>query len=543
MAVMKRVLISALAIVLTGAVALAEDMENIFDQGSVPAPKIKNSKKSSKNRSGELTYSPFETFMRKTVGSWNSERSIFVRFYEANDFEKSTLQFNKAFEGTGFQTSSNGRALLGLVQFKAGLAITGLETLFLAPTPKDISDDLKKEWVQLAPESAFAWDLVKVRWTDQWTKIFGEEIEYKLKARDVASLSDTAELKKLASQAPEGGRVQAEINWKLALAYAMNDKTDAAAKTLAAVMKSGQMPVSLDLMNLTAARMLFQNGYFDAAVKYYDKVSKKSEHWVEAQEEIAWAYIRKGEPQNAMAITKGLTGPAFANQVRAETFFVDSLSHLKVCDYPSVAGTLSDFPKYFKGRTKTLENLVNNQASPATDKAMDLLKVRRISLLDLGKEANDLPRLIVRDDKLVEYAQAAKRFKFEAQVAEKLYAKSLALTGLQGSFDQAHKVLLQKADMAEKAAISRIKELAKIEVTETKEILRKMHIVEAEMIQQVAMADTLAKNSASDKVDVKKGTTGAKGQETLKFAADDELWFDEISNYKVDVKKACHAKR
>jgi hypothetical protein len=57
------------------------------------------------------------------------------------------------------------------------------------------------------------------------------------------------------------------------------------------------------------------------------------------------------------------------------------------------------------------------------------------------------------------------------------------------------------------------------------------------------MADTLAKNSASDKVDVKKGTTGAKGQETLKFAADDELWFDEISNYKVDVKKACHAKR
>ena len=40
------------------------------------------------------------------------------------------------------------------------------------------------------------------------------------------------------------------------------------------------------------------------------------------------------------------------------------------------------------------------------------------------------------------------------------------------------------------------------------------------------------------------GVTGYKGNaEVMKFPAEDEVWFDEISRYRVDVKKACKVKR
>ncbi len=526
-----------LALSLFCSVAFAQDMESILSEAD-KAPTTKGNKAS---ETGDM--SAFEKNLRRAVGKWNSERSIFVRFFESSDWEKATLQFPKAFENTDFENSNHGKALFGLIQFKAGLPVTGIETLFMAGNPKTIPDTLREEWAKLVPVDHFVWDLAKVRWSQAWTEVFNAEIEYYIKARETGALSSTEELKKLASLAPAGGKAQSEIQWRLALAYALADKSTEAAKVLAQVMKNTEKPVSMDLMNLTAARMLFQNGYFDAAVKYYEKVSKNSEHWVEAQEEIAWSYIRKGEPQNAIAVTRGLTGDTFKTQVRAETFFVDSLSHLKICDYPSVVKTLEAFPKNFKERTKALEALTKSQTTPAANKAIDLLKVQKISFQDLGTEANSLPRLLVRDDRVRDYAKAAFYFDQEAARASELYAKSLALTGLQGYFENLQKRFQEKANASQTAALSRVKELAATEVFETKEILRKMHIVEAEVIQQVAMADTLAKNSASADVSVKKGSTGGKSAETLKFPADDETWFDEIGSYKVDVKKACHAKR
>jgi hypothetical protein len=80
-----------------------------------------------------------------------------------------------------------------------------------------------------------------------------------------------------------------------------------------------------------------------------------------------------------------------------------------------------------------------------------------------------------------------------------------------------------------------------LEVVETKDILKKMHIIEAEILQQAIVADKIAKNAAA--VDDKLGSTGSKASEVVKFPVESEFWFDEISSYKIDVKKPCVAKR
>ncbi|MNY83113.1 hypothetical protein D3C86_2256500 [compost metagenome] len=39
--------------------------------------------------------------------------------------------------------------------------------------------------------------------------------------------------------------------------------------------------------------------------------------------------------------------------------------------------------------------------------------------------------------------------------------------------------------------------------------------------------------------EVRKGTTGTTDKYAMSFATSKEVWFDELSNFKVDVKKGC----
>jgi hypothetical protein len=294
-------------------------------------------------------------------------------------------------------------------------------------------------------------------------------------------------------------------------------------------------------MELTAARLLFQRGHFSAAIKYYEKVDKTSEYWTDAQEEMAWSYIRRGESNNALAVSQSLVVPAMAVQSGAEGYFINSLAQLKICDYPGVISSLSTFPKVFKPRVEQLERLAASSEIPEAKKLMELLKQRRISRQDLGKEGQTLPRMVARDDRLFDVAQAAKNYENEAKAADAVYAKSLALTGLQGYFDTVRKNANIRAHTAAAAANQRIQQLAKQESAEIKEILRKLHIVEAEVIQQVSVAERIAKNTGGSKPNEQVGVTGSKAQDVLKFPADKEVWFDEIGNYRVSVKKSCQA--
>lgn len=516
--------------------AWAEDLESILNEGA-QAPKTTQAP------AVAVKTTPLAQAVKKAIGTPNSEQSIFLRYVESADWEKAVLQFPGAFEGTAFQKSPNGRAMLGYVQFQAGLPVTGIQTLFMASNPKEINAVLRDEWKKIAPVDHFAWDLAKVEWQPSWEVVFGEPMELRVKTVEALSTAKNVDqLKKLSAQATGNSKEKAQIDWQLVIAYSLNDQADQAAKLLASLMKSPYAPVSKDLMQITAGRLLFQNGYFDAATKYYEKVSKKSDYWTEAQEEMGWSYIRKGEPNNAMAVSQSLVTSGMNYQVSPEAFFVRSLSQLKVCDYTGVTETLAAFPKRFKERTKTLEGLVSEPGSEDANKGIALLKTKKIEVQDLGKTAQNLPRRFAHDEKLYEFAQAQKHLEDEAAVAEKLYAKSLALTGLQGSFEKLKQTTLQRAQMAKTASYSRVKELAKEEVGETKEILRKLHIVEAEVIQQVSLAEKIAKNAKGN--DEKKGVTGYKGTaDAVKFPAEDEVWFDEISNYRVDVKKACTVKR
>lgn len=517
-----------LAAVCLGAWAQAQDLESLLEG------------KSETQQTRNMSY--LADSVRSILGSAKPEQNFLIRNLEKSEWIDALLSWDAAFGGTDFEKSDDGKALHALLLFRSGMTVAGLEELFAVAQPKKINFQILNSWRESATEAAPAWMVSRVEWKQDWIEIFGPALEIRKKSIELGNQKNIEELNALAMRAPMDSRERAVIDWNLAIAYALKDQADKSAKIVSSLLKAKNNPISTELLNISAARMLYQNGYFEASQKYYDKVPKSSEDYLEAQEEKAWGYLRRGQPQNALAVTQSLANPVLAGQVGPESWFLRALSQLKVCDYPGTLETLQQFPKLYKDRTLALDALAKDANTQDVDKAFAKMKVQKLTRADILKEFKNLPRNISRDEKLRYLLSQQAVLEKEADAAEAIFAKSLKLTGLQGQFDILHNRALERNSSAKSEARLRVQELAKDEVEETRKILNKMHIVETEVIQQVNSAKRLVKHLGGVP-EIKLGTTGSQAQDTLKFPFEKEFWFDEITNYKVDIKKGCQARR
>lgn len=494
-----------------------------------------------------LQHSTLVTAIKSEIGNVGSEQQVFFRKIEAQNWTEALIQFGPAFSGSAYEKSASGRALKAFLEFKSGLTVSGVENLFAIGEPKKIHVQILQVWKDSLPSGSPVWEMASLTWGPAWTDVFGPVAEVKVRLRDILGSRDVDFLKATAQKTEAQSQERAFVYWQLVLAYSLKDQADLAAKILAQLMQTEKAPVSQELMTLTAARLLYQNGYFEAAQRYYEKVPKTSEYWLEAQEELAWSSIRRGKPQDALAYTKTLVNPAFKGQVGPESYFVRSLSQLKICDYPGVIATLEQFPKIFKARSVELQKISKDPAQPAVAKALEKIGksgtgAKRLRIEDLGADAQVLPRFLVRDEKLHRLLDAQAYFEAEAKKSEQIYAQSLSLTGLQAEFETLKAKNLGRAEQARAASMNRVKQMAAVEVEETHQMIQKLHIVEAEVIQQVEAAQRLTK-LMDGKTDAKLGTTGSVAKDTLKFPVENEVWFDELSQYKVDIRKGCQARK
>lgn len=473
------------------------------------------------------------------LGRTTSHQEAFFRHIEQKEWRKALIQWGPAFKGTAFENSDNGKAMKGLLYYNNAMDVVGIEKLFEARNAKTISNEIVKAWRKALRPDTTVWSAAEIRWSPGFSDIFGEAAEVQSKLKDYDLKADTQKLKALSSSLNSNTKEKAIADWSLALSYALNDKADESAKVIAQILKNPKNPLSEDLLNVTAGRLLFQKGFFDAAIKYYEKVAKSSDYWFEAQEELAWTYLRKGETQNALATSRSLMNKSFSGMLGPEPYFVETLSQLKVCDYPKVIDGLKAFPKQFKNRAVELNLLAQGQKSEFIANAITRMVEKGTQWSALGEDSKVAPRDLVKDHKFTRMIDVQRQLTKEAATAQSLYADSMPLTGYQSTFQITKNDLDQRINKVKAAAGERMKGLAKTEVFEIKTILDKLHIVEAEVIQQVEVSDKVAKSGTGLGTEAKKGTTGSKSSDALIFTADSEMWFDEISNYKVDVNKGC----
>ena len=454
----------------------------------------------------------------------------FAEAYSQGKWSKALHLWGNEIAKKGFAQTDNGKALLGLILFANGFEVMGVETLFSVSNPETLSSQLKAEWKKVAIGSAPVWKLARVRWHPAWTQTFGVAAKVRATAQRMRQESDLKDIEQMITETVPDTAERAWLQWQMVTSLALKGEVSEAAKLLGPLLKYKVNPVSKDLMTLTAARMLYKRNFLDVAAKYYTQIPKDSSYWFEAQEEMGWIYLRKGRSQDVIAQTNTFAYTDFGSLVGPESYYLRALGQLQICDYPNAVKTLMGFKHRFRQRAQQMLK-VKNGGPESLEALIRELAQPKMSVKAAGQLVAKLPRKILRDEETRQLVQTYIAVEKENAAAHsKMKTAPWLGVMLQGRM----KSLKQEMN-------GRVQKLASRELSEIDDVLTKMQVVEVEIIQQVdSAAKKLAKSDAQPKSVTKKGKTGNAASDSLIFKHKaSEIWFDELANYKVNVKQFC----
>jgi len=253
-----------------------------------------------------------------------------------------------------------------------------------------------------------------------------------------------------------------------------------------------------DKQLMTDARTEFANGNLKKAIQIYSKVEPESDFWLESIEERAWSWARLNEYENALADLQSITSPVWSTQVGPESYMLSSFVSLKMCNYKEVLNKINLFKKRMLFRLESLEQIKQQPISKDFVKLIPEIKSGKMNLVQLGKDAELFPRYFFRDLKLVDALQK----------------NQTALVSL------------------------RMKDLAEADLKEIESNLKKMKIIEVEMMQAVLMQDKQEKKSARLEF-----SSVDRSQKLIFPVTDDEVWLDEVGQFQVRAEKCAQLQK
>lgn len=462
------------------------------------------------------------------------EQKDVKRMIEQQQFHQAFVFYPNAYAESDIYDTYTGVSLYLYLMFKAGVEVSALEGLFSLKEPQKMSNEMKALWKQNVPASHPVWNRFISPWNSKLTVIFDIQVSEKLAiytfANQPKSLKQlTAWEKSLPKNSKKDIAQDTLKRWNIALLAPTFDKPEMGLKQLKMLSTSGQKMIATDRLALTEGRTLYQMKKLDAALSAYSRIEKSSEYWLEALEEKAWTFLRKGQPEKALAELQTVTSPLFAKLIGPEPYILMSLTHLDICDYTNVFKTSQIFKNKFKERIAALTALANGKNDALIGKTINALS-KAYELKTIAKDLNSLPRFLFLDAKLqtqIKYQEQAKR---EVEVLSDLLTEQKV--NAEDPFEKGPAVfseLKEKSAQARDWTGRRIRALAQSELDEIKDMILKLHLIEAEVIQRVSIEERTAKrNSERDShVDAK---------DVLKFPHTDEVWLDEIGNYSVRIK-------
>ncbi len=235
-----------------------------------------------------------------------------------------------------------------------------------------------------------------------------------------------------------------------------------------------------NLSLLQSARKLYGQGKLEQAIEKYNSVSKESDFWVDAAEEKAWAHTKNRQYGKALAELKSVTSPVFIRYASSEAIMLSAFVDLKICNYRGVAEKIPLFKQTMLPRVEALEELVKNSNSEFVKNWIQKSKDKKLNYADLGPDVIKLPRLFHR-----------------------------------------HKNMTPK----------KMKSLAQEELKEISKNLKKMKIIEVELIHRTQISDVKLAQDKDLKFDKK------DSKDLLIFPVKEgsqEIWLDEIGKFEVE---------
>ena len=360
-------------------------------------------------------------------------------------------------ENNSFSQTPTGRAILAYILFKNKWEVYALKELFRIPNPDLIHQEVKSLWHLTVSPQHFMWS--SLPWSPSWTRFFSPKIQKVEKA------------------------LKARSEFQMALELSLQNKEDASLKILDRLMKDRENSMDKGALALTQGRLFYQKGLWNQAITHYKEVSQNSDSWFVAQEEKAWSHAQLGHFQKTLAITQTLMTPYFMPYTGPETVFLNALSQMKICDYHGTSESINTFKDIFKKRARALMEIQQKGRNRGISLLLEKLKRGKVPLFSLDpKTAMLVPHDLMRDNVFLRYAQIERYLEQEVLLSENWHKKYMA----NKSFKQFKESLASSFHQAREKTLHLAKKRAKEGLEEIKQTLQKMHLLEAELIQQIA---------------------------------------------------------
>lgn len=238
------------------------------------------------------------------------------------------------------------------------------------------------------------------------------------------------------------------------------------------------------------ARDFYGKNDLDAALGEYQKIPQNSDYWIEATEEKAWIFLRKNQTDKAVALTTTLTSELLSTQVGPEVYYLKALTNYRLCNIKGIFQDFELFKKRMKVRSESLKNIAQGKMDPELlTKVMGTIQKyqgdpSQLKADHFGLNMKKLPRAFYRDADLLNAAKG----QFKGLIVE------------------------------------RMKLLAEDDDREISQTLKKMILLESQVVQQVhAYRSELEKKR-------KASFSKSKSSDELVFSLhdDDDPWLDEL---------------
>lgn len=447
-----------------------------------------------------------------------------------SDFEKSFRDrlnggdYQRALKEWPFGDRQDQSPLFAYLLFQNGMPYLGLDLVLNSSQPNQLPAPLLNLWEkEIKASSLIQKGYLQTR--GGWRSIVNNEtVSIRIQnKKDIAAAFAKAE-----RADKDQINYKARILWQIATLAPLLNETDPALKALKILSESGQTAIGRDQILSAQARALYQRGEIDAALNAYNQIPKSSSLWIESVEERAWAHLRRDDFDKALGETVTLLSPALAPLVGPESYFLANLMSLKACDYPRIFKNSELFKQRHRNRIVELQDLASKGSSKNSNALLDRFEKGGVSLEAAGPLIGSLPRSALRDRIFVKNLEVRKQILGEIALAQgKDLSPSLSTSSVLAKVMGTAKV---RADQGRGMASSRMRTLAAFELKEYRTILNKMHIVEAEVIERLHVDDSL-KGERS-----KLSKNDDQGDVLVFPYSSDEVWLDELDNYKARVK-------
>lgn len=250
----------------------------------------------------------------------------------------------------------------------------------------------------------------------------------------------------------------------------------------------GALGQGSDLELMISARDAFKQNKLSEAIEIYSKIPVSSDFWLDSLEERAWAHTRNKNYEKALGDLKSVANKVWAPQAGPETMMLSAFVSFKICAYKDVLDKVGQFKTRMIPRVEALEKILNQPLSSKAKSLISRAAQGQLKMSQLGSDAEKYPRYFYRDQSLIS--------------------------------------AFQKQD--ERALSERMKALAERDLSEIEKNLKKMKVLEVEVIQRVFTQDRVAANKQ------KLNFENYDRNTQVSFpVSDDEVWVDEVGHYEV----------